>query len=131
MTLPAGNPFTLPVARLPKLRSPALINATHEMPCSLRFASFLGRRCEGSVMAVHLDMAGGKGIGTKVSDLCVVAGCDACHKLMDGRDRAGWEVIMNAYPAAAYLQVIRAINETHSRLLGAGVIKVKGQEVLW
>ena len=82
-------------------------------------------------MAVHLDMAGGKGIGTKVSDLCVVAGCDACHKLLDGRDGAGWDALMNRYPAAVYLQIIRAINETQSRLLGAGLIKVKGQEVLW
>lgn len=119
-----------PVSLLPKLRSKDLIMATHEMPCSLRIASFLGRSCSGDVMAVHLDMAGGKGIGTKVSDIMIVAGCDACHRLLDGRDGAGWAILMERHRAAVLDRCIRALNETLSRLIGMGIIEVKGGRVI-
>ena len=122
--------MTTPVALLPKLRSDDLIMATHDMPCSLRIASFLGRPCSGSTMAVHLDMVGGKGIGTKVSDLAVVAGCDACHCLLDGRDGAGWRALMENHRAAVLDRCIRGLAETQARLLEAGIITVKGGKVI-
>lgn len=122
--------MTTPVALLPKLRSDALIMATHDMPCSLRIASFLGRPCSGSIMAVHLDMVGGKGIGTKVSDLAVAAGCDACHRLLDGRDGAGWSALMEGNRAAVLDRCIRGLAETQARLLEAGIITVKGGKLI-
>ena len=115
---------------LPKIRSEALILATHDMPCTLRLASFLGRPCAGSVMAVHLDMVGGKGIGTKVTDLAVAAGCDACHRLLDGRDRQGWTHLLDNYPTAFMQQCLRALVETQARLVAAGIIIVKDQEII-
>ena len=108
--------------RLPKVRSAALIQATHDMPCSLRLASLLLRPCEGDVMAVHLDKAGGKGMGTKVSDLAVVAGCNACHCLLDGRDRSGWSILMDKHEKQVLAQCIRALLETQSRWVALGLI---------
>lgn len=118
--------MTMPPVLLPKVRSADLIEATHGMPCSLRIASFLGRPCSGSVMAVHLDFTHGKGMGTKVTDLAVVAGCDACHRLLDWRDKAGADALRERYSTALMTQVCRALVETHARLAGLGVITIKG-----
>jgi hypothetical protein len=115
---------------LPKVRSHDLIMATHAYPCELRIASFLGLPCHGDVMAVHIDFAPGKGVATKVTDLAVCAGCDRCHRLLDGRDKAGWDVIRTKYAAAIYLQVIRALVATQARLVADGIITVKGGEVI-
>lgn len=112
---------------LPKARSEQIMEACHNYPCSLRICSFLGRPCSGDRMGVHLDMVGGKGVATKVSDLAVAAGCDGCHRLLDGRDGAGWKILMEKYYAGVLLQCLRALNETHSRLLADGIITVKGE----
>ena len=124
------NPRTMPMAFLPKVRSATLIEATHSMNCELRIASFLGRPCRGDVMAVHLDFTTGKGMGTKVTDLAVVAGCDACHRLLDWRDKAGAEVLREKYPAALMEQVLRALVVTQARLVGLGIITVENQSVI-
>ena len=115
---------------LPKARSALIMEHCHTYPCSLRLCGFLGRPCRGDVMGVHLDMVGGKGVATKVSDLAVVAGCDACHRILDGRDKAGWDKVMTDYRAAVLLQCLRALNETHSRLLGDGIIAVADGRVI-
>jgi hypothetical protein len=122
------NFHTMPLTMLPKARSRALLDATHDMPCELRIASFLGRPCRGSVMPVHLDFTTGKGMGTKVTDLAVVAGCDACHRLLDWRDKTGAEFLREKYPTALMEQVLRALIVTHGRLLGLGIITVQGHE---
>lgn len=115
---------------LPKVRSHDLIMATHSYPCELRISSFLGLPCHGDVMSVHIDFAPGKGVATKVTDLAVVAGCDRCHRLLDGRDKVGWEVIRAKYAAPLYLQVIRALVATQARLVADGIITVKGGNIL-
>lgn len=114
---------------LPKARSEKIMQACHNYPCSLRISSFLGRPCSGDRMGVHLDMVGGKGVATKVSDLAVAAGCDGCHRLLDGRDGAGWKILMEKYHAGVLLQCLRGLNETHSRLLGDGIITVDGEVI--
>ncbi len=124
-----NDPFRMPLVLLPKVRSEAIMRACHQCPCSMRIGSFIGIPCSGDVMGVHLDGTVGKGVGTKVSDLAVVAGCDTCHKLFDGRD-ARRQILLEKYPAAVANQMLRAIVETHSRLLGAGIITVSDGEII-
>lgn len=115
---------------LPKLRSSRLIAATHDMPCTLRLAGFVGKRCSDGTMAVHLDRTIGKGMGTKVSDLFVVAGCDTCHRLSDGRDLKGYEALAEHYPAAFMERLLKALAETQARWLDMGLIHVEDGEVI-
>jgi hypothetical protein len=50
---------------------------------------FVGNgQCEGKIEAMHLDFAGGKGIGTKVADRHALPGCSAHHHRQHTR---GWD----------------------------------------
>lgn len=107
---------------LPKVRSPALMQAMSQMPCCLRITSFIpGRRCSGqdTVVGAHLPTIG-KGMGSKVTDLAVVAACHSCHDLIDGRDSAGRDFIMTTYPTAVVTRMLDGLVETHARLIGLG-----------
>jgi hypothetical protein len=37
--------------------------------------------CEGKIEAMHLDFAGGKGVGTKVADRYAIPGCARHHRM--------------------------------------------------
>lgn len=93
------------------------------MPCALRISSFVpGHRCapRDTVVPCHIGKVG-KGMGTKVSDLAVAAGCLHCHDLLDGRDnRVEW--ILKHYPAAFWEQVLRGLIETQARWVQMGLI---------
>lgn len=113
--------------RLPKIRSRKLLDEIRHMPCTLRIASFIpSHRCspDDTVVPCHVQTIG-KGMGTKVSDLFVVAGCMACHDLLDGRDKR-WTWLMEHYPAAVMHRVVRAMCETQTMLMQAGILTVKG-----
>lgn len=109
---------------LPKARSGAIMRAMADMPCTLRLAGFLGRPCapQETVVGCHLPLFG-KGMGTKVSDLYVAAGCHACHDLVDRRVGDAQDVRM-LYPTAFWEQIARAHAETLTRLWMAGVIVI-------
>lgn len=47
--------------------------------------------CEGKIEPMHLDFAGGKGIGTKVADRYCVPGCAGHHAM---QHRIGWQTFM-------------------------------------
>lgn len=47
-----------------------------------------GHQCSGKVRACHVDYAGDKGVGTKVSDRFAVPMCDGAHG--EQTDRLGW-----------------------------------------
>lgn len=115
---------------LPKVRSPDLMAAIRGMPCELRLASFAGKSCAGrdTVVGCHVGSLG-KGMGTKVSDLSVAAGCHLCHDLIDGRNAEGLRLAA-AYPAAWSLQILRAVMATQARLVGEGIITVSGGEII-
>lgn len=115
-------------ALLPVVRSPVLMNEIRGMPCALRVASFVpGRRCSGIETVVGCHLPGfGKGVSYKNTDLAVCAGCAACHDILDGRDGEAADYIMRHYPSAFQEQINRALQETHARLVGLGVIIVKG-----
>lgn len=121
--------MSTPLAFLPKIRSRALRQAIAGMPCALRLATFIGQPCapQSTVVGAHLPVVGGKGMGTKVSDLEIVAACVTCHDLLDGRDHRGL-AIREREPVAFHLQLIRAGAETRARLVEAGVIRVEGAE---
>ena len=128
MTLHIQNPMLLP-----KIRSRSLLDAVRYMPCTLRIAGMVpGGACshQTTVVPCHLDGTIGKGIGTKVSDLFVAAGCFACHSLLDGRDRSGADYLMKNYPTAVVERCLKGLCETQARWLAMGLIKVKGGEVV-
>lgn len=115
---------------LPKLRSEALLHEVRFMPCTLRLASFGGMQCapQDTVVPCHLPVHG-KGMGTKVTDLAVAAGCQVCHDLLDGRDRRGIE-LAKRYPAAWYDRLLRGLIETQTMWLMADLIYIKDGELI-
>jgi len=128
MTLHIHNP-----ALLPKVRSPALLAAVKDMPCTLRVASFIpGQQCahQTTVVPCHIDRSLGKGMGAKVSDLFVAAGCFHCHNIIDGRDQKGAAYIMDHYPTAFMERLLKGLCETQSRFVAMGLIEVSGGEVV-
>jgi Protein of unknown function (DUF1364) len=120
-------------ALLPKVRSRSLLDTVRDMPCTLRIAGMVpGGACshQTTVVPCHLDGTIGKGMGTKVSDLFVAAGCFACHSLLDGRDPKGRTFIMDNYPTAFMERLLKGLCETQSRWLDMGLIEVKGGEIV-
>lgn len=118
---------------LPKVRSKAMMRAIRDMPCALRIASFVpGLTCSGqdTVVPCHLDRTIGKGMGTKVSDLMVAAGCARCHDILDGRDRSAREYVLNQYPAALADRMLRGLAETQARWVGMGLMTGADWEVI-
>jgi len=110
---------------LPKLRSDQLMAAMALFPCTLRIASFIpGATCahQSTVVGAHLQVAG-KGIGTKVTDMAVVAACATCHALQERRDPR-IELIEARYPIAVTLRYAQALVETHTLLMMDGVLVV-------
>lgn len=124
------NMHTTNPALLPKVRSDKLMKAVRGMPCSLRVSSFYpGHRCADvdTVVGCHLPVSG-KGMGTKVSDLSVAAGCFHCHDIIDGRDRKRRDYIMEKYPTAFALRLLEGLHETQSRWYAMGLIQIDGDK---
>ena len=115
---------------MPKLRSEEITRATRDMHCTLRLASFAGLpcSCEETLVPCHLPVIG-KGMGTKVTDLAVVAGCQVCHDLLDGRDPKGIK-LAEMYPGAWSMRLLNALVETQAVLLDKGIIEVPGGKVV-
>jgi hypothetical protein len=116
---------------LPKVRSDALMQSAEGQPCSLRIAGFVGMSCSGNatVVGCHLPVVG-RGVGTKATDLAVAYGCQTCHDLLDGRNQNARAIIMERYPAAFFERLLNALVETQARMVGAGIIEVKGMEIV-
>jgi hypothetical protein len=117
---------------LPKIRSRALLDACRHMPCTLRVAGFIpGYRCaaQETVVPCHIPTIG-KGMGTKVSDLFVAAGCLHCHDIIDGRDFGRYAAIIDRYPAAFADRLLRGMCETQARWVGLGLLTVEGAEMV-
>lgn len=116
---------------LPKVRSTAIMQAMAGLPCALRISSFYpGHRCAGAdtVVGCHLPTIG-KSMGSKVSDLFVVAGCFHCHQILDGRDPKRRDFIMDNYPTAITLRMLDGLAETQSRLVGLGILTCADMEI--
>jgi hypothetical protein len=117
---------------LPKIRSRALLDACRHMPCTLRVSSFVPQwQCAHQVTVVpcHIPTIG-KGMGTKVSDLFVAAGCIHCHDIVDRRDIKAWTYITQHYPTAYADRILHGMCETQSRWIGMGLLTVEGMELV-
>ncbi len=111
----------LPPVLLPKIRATAIMQAAQGMPCSLRLPGICNHNNATTVMA-HLPGIG-KSMGSKVSDLHTAFACSACHTAIDthsyeNRGLTG-AMVLDA--------MLRGHAETQARLVGLGIIKVKGQ----
>lgn len=109
--------MNVPLAWLPKVRSDAIRKAARNQPCALRLPGVCNFNDETTVLA-HLPSTA-KGMGTKSSDLHGVFACSSCHDAMDrGTHQMPYEDIQEA--------MLDALAETQARLVGAGIITVKG-----
>jgi len=94
-----------------KVRSKAIRQAARGKPCTLRLAG-----CDGggeTTVLAHLP-AGGKGVGTKGSDIWAVFACASCHDVLDGR-RPGY---------VCDTDMLRALYRTLHRLIEEGIVEV-------
>lgn len=104
---------------------------TLKAQCSARIGTFLMQPCspqETNVMH-HLDGVGGRGVGTKVTDLATIIVCHNCHRLLE-EPSPGEADALHRFGAAMTQQLLRALVETQAQLVGAGIIKVKGGEIV-
>ena len=100
--------------KVPPLRSDALRQSARMQSCTLRLPGCNGR-LDTTVLA-HVRAFGNAGMGQKPHDLHAVFACHACHDLLDGR-RSGGPVARG--------EVLRALLETQSRWIAAGLIEVR------
>ncbi len=87
--------------------------------CTLRLPCCNGQT-DTTVLA-HLRLFGAGGMGGKPSDMRAVMACSDCHDALDRR---------NASTAGlwGFEDVLRALMETHARLLAAGLITMEKSE---
>lgn len=116
---------------LPKVKSEAIKKACEGMPCDLRIGTFIGLPCspQDTVVGAHPPIWG-KGTGTKVSDISIIAGCFLCHQLLDWERDPRGAVIVEKYPHAFWEQMFKAQNATQARLVGMGLIVVPGARIV-
>lgn len=116
---------------LPKIRSKPLTDAAEHMPCTARISSFIpGYRCAGNDTVVFCHAGNlGKGVRTKVSDLCGFAGCHNCHALYDARDTRVFDII-ERYPMAFSERILAAVFETQARWIAMNLLSAKGMEII-
>lgn len=126
--------MTLNPHMLTKVRSEDIMSAAGNSnlfpSCTLKLGTFAGIPCaprSTNVMA-HLPTIG-KGMSTKVSDVFVACGCATCHSILDEVHEVS-HLIQERYPAAYWIQVMKANHETISRLIMAEIISVIDGELI-
>lgn len=116
------------------IRSEALTKSAKGQECTLRLPGVCNHD-PSTVVLCHLPgskRTGSKGTGQKGHDTHAVYGCRACHDYIDGRQRRGDILRVGRYDAAPLADAIildamlRALDETHYRMVEAGLITVKG-----
>lgn len=70
-------------------RFPSHLAWLRKRPCILE--GRFGHACEGRMEAMHVDRAGGKGIGIKVADFWAVPACSIAHQLYHQYGSLTWE----------------------------------------
>ena len=93
---------------------PAIRKASRDQSCTLRIPGI----CNGdpsTVVGAHLRMFAAAGMAQKPHDLHIVDACAACHSALDNRAR--WADL-----ALGYDDILRALIETQTRRLNAGLI---------
>lgn len=103
-----------------EVRSKAITQSAKGQSCTLRLPGIC-LHDSSTVVLCHLP---GHIPGAKGDDTHAVFGCRACHDRIDGRGLGRAE----RYPAMILDAMLRALSETHHRLIEAGLIAVKGWE---
>lgn len=103
-----------------KIRSKAIKQSAKGEQCTLRIPGICNGNPETTVFA-HLP--GNKGTGTKNHDLFGVFACSDCHDWMDGRKEPHEAMGCRSY--GAYMEILRALQETQLKLYRKGLIQVK------
>lgn len=99
----------------PAIRSKKLRDSARGQECTLRFQP----GCDpDTVVLCHLP-GRGRGVGYKGNDTHAVYGCARCHDQLDGR------APRYMHADAFWLSVVRALDETHDRMVRAGLITVE------
>ena len=98
--------------------SKPLRNASRGAACTLRIPGVCNNN-PATVVGAHLRLFGTAGAAQKPHDLFLVDACHACHAAQE--DRARWPEL-----ALGYDDLLRALMETQSRRIAAGLITVKG-----
>ena len=103
-----------------KGQKPALVKAirkaSRDQSCTLRIPGV----CSGDTaqtVGAHLRMFGAAGMGQKPHDLFILDACAHCHAALD--DRSRWAEL-----ALGYDDILRALMETQTRRLNAGLIRL-------
>jgi len=94
----------------------AIRKASRDQSCTLRIPGV----CSGDTaqtVGAHLRMFGAAGMGQKPHDLHIVDACAHCHAALD--DRSRWPEL-----ALGYDDILRALMETQTRRLDAGIIRL-------
>jgi hypothetical protein len=86
--------------------------------CTLLLDGVCNRDTETTILAHHSKLELGKGRGHKVNDLFAAHLCYACHQVVDGQVKSGFEREWIDY------QMIRAVLLTQKRNLDAGLIVI-------
>lgn len=88
-------------------RASKILESARGKDCQLRLPGVCSHNPE-TVIAAHIRIAGTCGTGIKPSNLLTVRGCDLCHAVIDGRERA---------PHITPEQLTLYIHEAHCRTL--------------
>lgn len=100
---------------------PAIRKASRDQSCTLRIPGV----CSGDAaqtVGAHLRMFGAAGMAQKPHDLFIVDACMNCHAAQE--DRSRWADL-----ALGYDDILRALIETQTRRLDAGLIRLgKGKD---
>ena len=80
-------------------------------PCILE--GRFGHACEGRMEAMHVDGAGGKGMGLKVADYKAVPGCSEAHRLYHQHGALSWQRAWNVDLEKAWRQYAAASPHKH------------------
>lgn len=86
-------------------------------PCTLRSPICNGR--SDTTVLCHLRLFGSAGIAQKPHDIHGVYACFECHRLLDSRNWMTSGLI-------GFEDILRALIETQSRMIAAGLIRVAG-----
>ena len=93
---------------------PAIRKASRDQSCTLRIPGI----CSGNTaqtVGAHLRVFNVAGMGQKPADLFIVDACHNCHAAQE--DRSKWADL-----ALGYDDILRALIETQTRRLNAGLI---------
>jgi hypothetical protein len=108
------------------IRSEDLTESAKGQECTLRLPGICNHDPSTTVFAHYpgSKMTGPKGTGSKGHDTHGGYACSRCHDYIDRR----WKTSAELHPTIMLDAMLRSLDETHYRMVEAGLITVKGFE---